>query len=122
MERTSEIGLARAIGATPTQILLLFLSEAALLSTLGGALGLLSVEVLKFPGGASYSGSFRADYWGTGGTLYDRVGDAISLLSGAWCVVPPGVSKPGTCSLPTGAPWRKTMNEEGGAWTCCAGS
>jgi putative ABC transport system permease protein len=39
-ERTSEIGLARAIGATPTQILLLFLSEAALLSTLGGVLGL----------------------------------------------------------------------------------
>jgi putative ABC transport system permease protein len=39
-ERTSEIGLARAIGATPAQILLLFLSEAALLSTLGGALGL----------------------------------------------------------------------------------
>jgi putative ABC transport system permease protein len=39
-ERTSEIGLARAIGATPGQILMLFLSEATLLSTLGGALGL----------------------------------------------------------------------------------
>ena len=39
-ERTSEIGLARAIGATPGQILLLFLSEATLLSTLGGVLGL----------------------------------------------------------------------------------
>lgn len=39
-ERTSEIGLARAIGATSTQILLLFLSEATLLSTLGGVLGL----------------------------------------------------------------------------------
>jgi len=39
-QRTSEIGLARAIGATPGQILLLFLSEAALLSTLGGLLGL----------------------------------------------------------------------------------
>jgi putative ABC transport system permease protein len=38
-ERTSEIGLARAIGATPGQILLLFLSEAALLSTLGGLFG-----------------------------------------------------------------------------------
>jgi len=38
-ERTSEIGLARAIGATSSQILLLFLSEAALLSTLGGVLG-----------------------------------------------------------------------------------
>ena len=41
-ERTSEIGLARAIGATPGQILLLFLSEATLLSTLGGVLGLLT--------------------------------------------------------------------------------
>jgi putative ABC transport system permease protein len=41
-ERTSEIGLALAIGATPGQILLLFLSEATLLSTLGGVLGLLT--------------------------------------------------------------------------------
>ncbi|HEY5914746.1 MAG TPA: ABC transporter permease [Verrucomicrobiae bacterium] len=38
-ERTSEIGLARAVGATSGQILALFLSEAALLSTLGGILG-----------------------------------------------------------------------------------
>jgi putative ABC transport system permease protein len=38
-ERTSEIGLARAVGATPGQILLLFLSEATLLSTVGGVLG-----------------------------------------------------------------------------------
>jgi putative ABC transport system permease protein len=39
-ERTSEIGLARALGATPGQILRLFLAEAALLSTTGGLLGL----------------------------------------------------------------------------------
>ncbi|HOW66567.1 MAG TPA: ABC transporter permease [Verrucomicrobiota bacterium] len=39
-ERTSEIGLARAIGATSRQILLLFLIEASLVSTLGGILGL----------------------------------------------------------------------------------
>lgn len=38
-ERVSEIGLARAIGATPGQILLLFLSEAAMLSVCGGILG-----------------------------------------------------------------------------------
>jgi len=38
-ERTSEIGLARAIGATSGQILTLFLTEAALLSTVGGILG-----------------------------------------------------------------------------------
>lgn len=39
-ERTSEIGLLKAIGATPRQILLLILAEAAMLSLLGGLLGL----------------------------------------------------------------------------------
>jgi len=39
-ERTREIGLAKALGATETQILVLYLGEAALLSTCGGALGL----------------------------------------------------------------------------------
>jgi putative ABC transport system permease protein len=39
-ERTSEIGLAKAIGATPRQILWLYLSEAALISVSGGILGL----------------------------------------------------------------------------------
>jgi putative ABC transport system permease protein len=38
-ERTSEIGLARALGATSGQILGLFLTEATLLSTVGGCLG-----------------------------------------------------------------------------------
>ena len=40
-ERTSEIGLLRAIGATRRRILLLFLGEAALLAAVGGADGLL---------------------------------------------------------------------------------
>ena len=39
-ERTPEIGLLRAIGATRTRILLLFLGEAALLAAVGGAAGL----------------------------------------------------------------------------------
>ena len=39
-ERTSEIGLLKAIGATPGQILALILAEATLLSLLGAALGL----------------------------------------------------------------------------------
>jgi putative ABC transport system permease protein len=39
-ERTGEIGLAKAIGATPRQILSLYLAEAAILSTLGGLIGL----------------------------------------------------------------------------------
>lgn len=41
-ERTEEIGLARAIGATRHQIHLLFLSEAAALSTLGGVAGVVA--------------------------------------------------------------------------------
>ncbi len=40
-ERTSEIGLLRAIGATRGRILLLFLGEAALLAVVGGTAGLL---------------------------------------------------------------------------------
>ncbi len=40
-ERTSEIGLLRAVGATRRGIMLLFLGEAALLAVLGGTAGLL---------------------------------------------------------------------------------
>lgn len=38
-ERTAEIGLVRALGASRAQVLLLFLAEAATQSTLGGLLG-----------------------------------------------------------------------------------
>ncbi len=40
-ERTREIGLRKALGATPNLIMLQFLIEAALLSVLGGLIGLL---------------------------------------------------------------------------------
>ena len=39
-ERTAEIGLLKAVGATPRQILVLILAEATLLSLTGAALGL----------------------------------------------------------------------------------
>jgi len=41
-ERTAEIGLARAIGASRAQVVRLFLVEAALLSLAGGAIGVLA--------------------------------------------------------------------------------
>jgi putative ABC transport system permease protein len=40
-ERTREIGLLKAVGVTPRQILAVFLTEAALISTAGGVVGLL---------------------------------------------------------------------------------
>ncbi|MFH2118236.1 MAG: ABC transporter permease [Candidatus Paceibacterota bacterium] len=40
-ERTREIGLRKALGATPNQILFQFLIESALLSIIGGLIGLL---------------------------------------------------------------------------------
>ncbi len=40
-ERTREIGLRKALGATPSRIMLQFLIEAALLSVMGGLIGLL---------------------------------------------------------------------------------
>lgn len=39
-QRTSEIGLLKALGATPNQIITLFLTEAVMLSALGATLGL----------------------------------------------------------------------------------
>jgi putative ABC transport system permease protein len=44
-ERTSEIGLLKALGASGRQILLLFLAEALLLSGLGGSCGLILGEL-----------------------------------------------------------------------------
>ena len=55
-ERTGEIGLLKAIGATPSQILLIFLAEALMLSVTGGAVGvaggfgIAAVIRLLFPG------------------------------------------------------------------------
>lgn len=40
-ERTREVGIRRAIGATKRDILLQFMTESVLLSFLGGAVGLL---------------------------------------------------------------------------------
>ncbi len=45
-ERTAEIGLLRAVGAAPRQVLALFLTEATLLSLLGGLVGMVMVFIL----------------------------------------------------------------------------
>jgi putative ABC transport system permease protein len=47
-ERTREIGLRKAVGATPVAILLQFLLEAVVLSLAGGAVGVAVGELLAF--------------------------------------------------------------------------
>ena len=47
-ERTREIGLRKAVGATPAAILMQFLTEAITLSLLGGLVGLAGGEALSF--------------------------------------------------------------------------
>ena len=45
-ERTSEIGLKKAIGAKKKRILLQFLTESAVLTSLGGVIGVISGVIL----------------------------------------------------------------------------
>ncbi len=63
-ERTQEIGLMKAVGATRAQVLGLFLAEAAALSALGGLLGVLIGYSLLTAASALYpSFPLRAPVW-----------------------------------------------------------
>jgi len=83
MERTREIGILKAIGYRPKQIMSLFLSEAALTGVAGAILGTLMGIALSFllGGGMASSFSFRPPGMGgapgsrtpTSGTSYSPV-------------------------------------------------
>ena len=72
MERTREIGILKAIGYRPKQIMSMFLSEAALTGVIGGVCGLALGYVLSFLmggmlGGATLFGGGRGFGGGGGG-------------------------------------------------------
>jgi putative ABC transport system permease protein len=83
-ERTSEIGLLKAIGAPPREIERMFLIEAVLLATAGGALGL----ALGYLGAAILGQAYPAlpaepPLWAVGGAI------AVSFAAGiAFGVLP----------------------------------
>jgi putative ABC transport system permease protein len=77
-ERTREIGLRKALGATPRVILLQFLTEAALLSILGGAIGLL----IAFLGALAIQGFFPAKITWQAVALAFGVSTLVGLIFG----------------------------------------
>ena len=80
-ERTSEIGLLRAIGAGRDQILLLFLGEAALLAALGGAGGLAAgVAIARFLALAVPSLPVSTPWWFA--VLAEGIAVAVGLAAG----------------------------------------
>ena len=63
-QRTSEVGLLKALGATRRQIVALFLAEASSLSLLGGLIGYAVGQATAFAARVSYPIiDFHAPYW-----------------------------------------------------------
>jgi putative ABC transport system permease protein len=67
MERTREIGILKAIGYRPKQIMGMFLSEAALTGVIGGVTGLMLGYALSFLMGGELAGSTIGGRFGGGG-------------------------------------------------------
>ena len=78
-ERTREIGLRKAIGATPNTILIQFLIEAALLSLIGGIIGL----ILAYLGSLALQPYFPAKVTMNAVLMAFGVSTAVGLFFGA---------------------------------------
>ena len=68
-ERTKEIAIMKVIGATFTDIRLLFLTEAGMIGLFGGLMGLIFSYTLSFVIN-QLSGDFMGNYMGTGEALH----------------------------------------------------
>jgi putative ABC transport system permease protein len=82
LERRSEIGLRRALGATRTQIRTQFLSEAITLALLGGAAGVLTgaLATLVYASSKGWSTVIPAEAWAGGIAAAIAIGGVAGLL------------------------------------------
>jgi len=83
MERTREIGILKALGYRPKQIMGMFLAEAALTGVIGGVCGLLLGYVLSFLMGGLFSG-----FGGGGGGGGARGGGGGIFIGGGTTITP----------------------------------
>lgn len=80
-ERTREVGLLKALGASDGQVLRLFLAEAVLLTALGGGLGVAGgVGLVELARAVEPALPFRVPAWAAGAALLVTVG--LGLLAG----------------------------------------
>lgn len=76
MERTREIGIRKAVGATSTDILSQFLTEAIVISTIGGVIGVGLGITFAFSAATIFKFPFIVPLWSIG------VGFSLSLIVG----------------------------------------
>ena len=77
-ERTDEVGLLKALGATQRQILSIFLVEAALLSTTGGLVGLILGTAIVMLGNFAYPAvELVTPVWAIGAVLVLSLGTGV---------------------------------------------
>jgi ABC-type antimicrobial peptide transport system permease subunit len=78
MERTREIGIFKAIGYRPKEIMAMFLAEAALTGMIGGVTGLMLGYALSFLMGGELAGSTMS--FGRGGFGHSTAGVASTVV------------------------------------------
>jgi putative ABC transport system permease protein len=82
-ERTREIGLLKAIGATPADVLRFFLAEAAALSVVGGLAGLVTASLLSAAGRRLFP-AFPMQPPGWAAPAAVAVSFAVGMIFGVW--------------------------------------